>query len=168
MPDIYLDISKYEQVLPVNVSNTDATNDTVVRKKSNENAELQLSLCTEELIDGQNNDTFCSTISKLLSDKRMPPHKYFISDISLLHKVVGEDDKLFYALVVPLTLSKYILHQTYNILGHSGTDCSYCSGDTQQGANVLRLITEVKQSRARLIHGWVTVLLALIHSVIGD
>ena len=37
-----------------------------------------------------------------------------------------------------------------------------------QGANVLCLITEVKQSRAWLIHGWVTVLPALLHSVIRD
>ena len=39
-------------------------------------------------------------------------------------------------------------------------------GDTQQGVNILHLITEVKQSQAQLIHGWVTVLLAWLHSVI--
>ena len=35
--------------------------------------------------------------------------------------------------------------------------------DTQQGVNVLCLITEVKQSQAWLIHGWVTILPALLH-----
>ena len=42
------------------------------------------------------------------------------------------------------------------------------SGGTWQGANVLHLITEVKQSQAQLIHGGVTILLALLHSVIRD
>ena len=41
-------------------------------------------------------------------------------------------------------------------------------GDTQQGGNVLHLITQVKQSWAQLIHGWVTILLALLHSAIHD
>ena len=41
-------------------------------------------------------------------------------------------------------------------------------GDTQQGANVLHLITEVKQSLAQFIHVWVNVLLALLYSVIHD
>ena len=50
---------------------------------------------------------------------------------------------------------------------HSNPGAS-SGGDTQQGANVLCLITEVKQSWAQLIHGWVTVLPALLHSVIGD
>ena len=50
----------------------------------------------------------------LINDKKVPLHKYFISDNGLLHKVVREDDKLFYALVVPLAFSKYILHQVYD------------------------------------------------------
>ena len=45
---------------------------------------------------------------------------------------------------------------------------AHMHGDTYQGANVLCLITEVKQSWAWLIHGWVTILPALLHSVIHD
>ena len=45
--------------------------------------------------------------------------------------------------------------------------CCVC-GDTEQGANILCLITEVKQSWAWLIHGWVTILLALLYSVKHD
>ena len=31
------------------------------------------------------------------------------------------DDKLFHALLVPITLSKYVLHQVYDALGPNGT-----------------------------------------------
>ena len=37
-----------------------------------------------------------------------PWNKYFISDNKLLYKVMREDDKMFHALVIPSTLSKYI------------------------------------------------------------
>ena len=36
-----------------------------------------------------------------------------------------EDDKLFHVLVVPVPFSKYILHQVYDALGHSGTSRTY-------------------------------------------
>ena len=36
-----------------------------------------------------------------------------------------EDDELFYALVVLLTPSKYILHQVQDALGHNGTARAY-------------------------------------------
>ena len=32
-----------------------------------------------------------------------------------------EDDKLFHALVLSVTLSKYVLNQVYDVLGHNGT-----------------------------------------------
>ena len=36
-----------------------------------------------------------------------------------------EDDKLFHVLAVPVPFSKYILHQVYDALGHSGTSRTY-------------------------------------------
>ena len=88
--------------------------------------EIQLWHSTKELIAGQSNDTFCSTISRLISDMTVPPDRYFIKDDGFLHNIVREDDKLFHALVVPLVLTtKYILHQVHNALGHSGTARPY-------------------------------------------
>ena len=43
----------------------------------------------------------------------------------LLHKVVREDDKLFHALVVPVTFSKYVLHQMLDALGHNDIARAY-------------------------------------------
>ena len=51
----------------------------------------------------------------------MPLDKYFINDKGLLHKVMKGDDKLFHALLVPIILSKYILHEVHDALGHNGT-----------------------------------------------
>ena len=51
--------------------------------------------------------------------------RYFISDNGLVYKVGREDDKLFHVLVVPLTLSKYVLHQVHDALGHNGTGRTY-------------------------------------------
>ena len=42
-----------------------------------------------------------------------------------MHEVVREDDKLFHALVVSITLSKYILHQVHETLGHNITGTTY-------------------------------------------
>ena len=71
-----------------------------------EDKEFHLSLSTKELTDGQNSDTFCSTTLQLVNYK--VPLDYFISDKRLLHKVLSEDDKVFHALVVPFSFSKYI------------------------------------------------------------
>ena len=62
---------------------------------------------------------------KLINNKTVPLDKYFISDNGLLHKVVREADKLFHALVVPVTFSKYILHQVHNASCHSDTARTY-------------------------------------------
>ena len=62
---------------------------------------------------------------KLVNDKEVPLEKCFIIDNGLLHKVVREDDKLFLALVVPITFSKYIMHHVHNGLGHNGTVRTY-------------------------------------------
>ena len=76
------------------------------------------------MIDRQNYDTFSATILKLL-DKKVSLDRYFINDEKLLHKVVREDDKIFYILVVPQTLSKYLLHQVYDALRHNGSSRIY-------------------------------------------
>ena len=63
--DIYHDSSKYEPALSVDVLNIDVT----VRKDENKKDKaIKLSLITKELIDGQNSDTFCSTMLKLIND----------------------------------------------------------------------------------------------------
>ena len=77
------------------------------------------------MIDAQSRDTFCSTILKLINDKEVFSDKYFVSDNGLLHKVLRENDKLFHALVVSINLSKYILHQMHDALGHNGTARTY-------------------------------------------
>ena len=71
------------------------------------------------------NDTFSSTILKLINDKKISSGKHFISDNVLLHKVVKEDDKLLHALVGPVVFSKYVLHQAHDALGHNGTATNY-------------------------------------------
>ena len=108
---VYVDSSKHEPALFVKLSSIDATYDNVI----------------EELTEGQNNDTFCTAIVQVINDRKMPHDKYFISDNGLLYEVVTEDDKLFYALVVFLSLSKYILHQLHYASGHNGTTitCQY-------------------------------------------
>ena len=69
LPDIHVSSSKHNPVQPVNISNINATNENVVQNKDNENTEIHLSLSTEELIDGQNNDTFCVAIIQLNEEK---------------------------------------------------------------------------------------------------
>ena len=121
-PDIYFDSSKHEPALSVDVSNIDVT---VIKEDNNEDKEIQLSLSTKELIDGQNNDTFSNSMLKIINDKKKPSDKYFIKDNRLLNKVVKEDDKLFHALVVPVIFYKYILHQVDDALDHNDTARSY-------------------------------------------
>ena len=111
----------HEPALCVIKSSTDATNGTATKKKNNEDKEIQLSLSTEQLIDGQNNDTFCT----ILNIMKMSPDKYFMSNNKLFHKVVREDDKLFHALVVPLAVSKDVWHQVHGVLGHNSIARTY-------------------------------------------
>ena len=124
LPDIYVDSSKHEPVLPVNVnvSNIFAT---IIKEESSKNIEIKLSLSPQELSDEQKNDTFCSTMLKFINDKKLPSDKYFKSGNGLLHKVMREDNKVFQSLVVLITFSKYVLHQVHGALGHNGTARNY-------------------------------------------
>ena len=61
----------------------------------------------------------------IVFDKKVPTEKYFIRDNRILHKVVRDDDKLFPALVVPITFNKYILYEAHNSLHHNGTSKTY-------------------------------------------
>ena len=83
----------------------------------------------KELVESQSNDTFCSTMFKLINDRKVPSDKYLISDNGLLPKFVRENDKLFHALVVPITFSKYVLYQVHDTLGHSGTGIACLSSN---------------------------------------
>ena len=67
LPDIYVDGNKHEPAQSVDVSNTNVT---IMKEKNNEDKETQLSLSTKVLIEGWNNDTFCSTMLKLIRDKK--------------------------------------------------------------------------------------------------
>ena len=49
----------------------------------------------------------------------------FIDDDKILQKVVREVDRTSHALVVPQTLTKYILHQVHHALGHNGIMRTY-------------------------------------------
>ena len=57
-------------------------------------------------------------VLKLIDDKKVYLDRYIIHDEKLLHQIMRDDDKIFHMLVVPQTLSKYILHQAHNMLGH--------------------------------------------------
>ena len=70
--DIYIDGNKHEPVSSKDISSIDAINMTVTEHIVNGNNEIHLSLSTEELIDEQINDTFCTTIIKLINDKEVP------------------------------------------------------------------------------------------------
>ena len=85
---------------------------------------MQSSLSTKELNNSQGSDTFCFTIIKFISGRKVSSDKYFISDNLLLHKAVIKMT-LFHVLVVPITLSKYVLHHVYDALGHNGTARMY-------------------------------------------
>ena len=68
LPDVYVDSSKHEPALPVDESSLYATNENVKRKESKRDTEIHLSFSNEKLIDWENNDNFCTTISKLFID----------------------------------------------------------------------------------------------------
>ena len=75
----------------------------------------------KELIDGQNNDTFCCTMLILINDRKVPLDKYYICDNGLLYKVVREDDKLFHIQEVPITsvnvyCNKWMIHKVSMLL----------------------------------------------------
>ena len=75
LPDVYVDSSKYESALCVDVSNIDDTNDTIMKMECNEDTESQLWLSTEQLTDGQNNDTTsCAIVLKFTTDEKMLPN----------------------------------------------------------------------------------------------
>ena len=110
LPDIHVDSSKHKPISPVNVLHVNAT---VVKEERGKGNDTYLSLSTKELIDAQSNGTFCSTVLKLINDK------------TPLHESLREDAKLFYALVVPIIFNEYVLHQSYETLGHNGTARTY-------------------------------------------
>ena len=68
----------------------------------------------KEPLSEQNDDTFCSTMLKLICDKKVPSDKYFTSDNGLLPKVVREDNKIYHALRAPITFCKYVFHQVHD------------------------------------------------------
>ena len=49
-------------------------------KEDNEDKKTQLSPSSKELIEGQNNDTFSSTMLKLINGKKVPSDEYFRSE----------------------------------------------------------------------------------------
>ena len=59
---LYVDSSKHEPTMSVNVSGIDATNDIVIKEKNNEDAGSQQSLSTKELLEEQNMDIFCTMV----------------------------------------------------------------------------------------------------------
>ena len=68
------------QCHPIDISSIYAPNNTIAQNEANENIEIYLSLSTEKLSDGQNNDTFCTTRLKLVNNRKIPADKYFIDN----------------------------------------------------------------------------------------
>ena len=50
--------------------------------------------------------------------KKSFPKRYFVNDAKLLHKIVLEDNTSFHVPVVPQALTKYVLHQGQDGIGH--------------------------------------------------
>ena len=86
-----------------------------MKEETDGDKEIHLSLCMKELINAQSDDTFCSTILKLINETMVSSDKYFISESRLLYKVMREDEKWFHALVIPIIFSKYVLHQVHDV-----------------------------------------------------
>ena len=101
------------------------TNNNKKQTKDIVNTKIHLSLSTKELVDGQCNDIFCTTILKLINEKKASQVRYFINDEWILKKFVREDVKIFYTLVIPWTLTKYIIFQMQDTLGHNCTARRY-------------------------------------------
>ena len=57
-----LTIAKHTPTPLVGIFNINATSDSNVQKENVENTDIHLSLNTEELIDVQNDETFCLTM----------------------------------------------------------------------------------------------------------
>ena len=77
LPDIHVASSKHNPILPVNISNINATKNNVVQKKDIQNTNILLSLSSKELINRQNSYIFCLTILKSVDDKKMSPDRNF-------------------------------------------------------------------------------------------
>ena len=77
LPHIHADSSKCNALPPIGISSIDTTNDTVEQKEDSQNMKIHLPLSTEELIDGQKNDTFCVSILKSISNKKVSMDKDF-------------------------------------------------------------------------------------------
>ena len=65
---IYVESGKHAPGPSVNVSCIDATSDAIMTRESGKGTEIQLSLSTKELIDGQNTGISCKHILKLIND----------------------------------------------------------------------------------------------------
>ena len=78
----------------------------------------------KKLSDVQSNDSFYSTILKLINDNMVSSDEYVKSESRYLLKVLRDDEKLCHALVVPI-FSKYVLYQALDALGQHGTARTY-------------------------------------------
>ena len=68
----------------------------------NEDIKNHLLLSKAKLIKKQEDDIFCTTIIKLINEKKMLlTQQYVLSEEKLLHKAVRKEDEYFHALVVP-------------------------------------------------------------------
>ena len=73
----------------------------------------------------KNTDILSTTVFKLINDKKMHTDRYLITDNVFLYKIEREDEKLLHAVVVAFILSKYVLHQVHDALGHNCTARTY-------------------------------------------
>ena len=80
-------------VTVTSLDNKDCNNVMVGHNKDNE---VHLSLSTGKLIERQKDNTFCTSIFKVLNEKEpSSPQTYFVNYDELLHKAVREDAKIF-------------------------------------------------------------------------
>ena len=70
-------------LLPVGISIIDAMNDTTVQNEYAANIVIQLSLSNKELIAGQVNGPFYTTILKLINEEKVSSDSYFLNWIKV-------------------------------------------------------------------------------------
>ncbi len=99
---------------------------TAVTSDDSEAKEFWLDLTINKLVELQNTDPDCSQLKTLLTDGKLKPKEpYFLNENGILYKTQECNDNLFEVTMIPCVLTKYILHEAHDLLGHNGTQRLY-------------------------------------------
>ena len=107
LPYLNFSSNNSTSVSSVTVTNIETNDHSNGMVDNDEDNKIHLLFCPERVINMQNDDSFCNTITRLINEKKLSSsERYCVNDGKLLDKVVREDDKSFHALVVPQALIK--------------------------------------------------------------